>query len=174
MFSQHYFCAPHESQGSQKRVLDPLGPELQMVVSCHLGAGNRIPGPLQGWPVLLATEASFNLGLLSWGNPLPHMTQGFCSKGSKCWDLRSSMESRENSWPASNYVLEVPGHAKPLGRELQLPTILATAPDARPPPRGQVAMLTGAADPSLRERPKQWLEIKGATGSTGETGRLSE
>lgn len=54
------FLYTHECRGSQKkRVLDPLGPELQMVVSCHLGAGNRIPGPLQDWPVLLTTEASF-------------------------------------------------------------------------------------------------------------------
>ena len=32
----------HIAQEGQKRALDPLGLELQMVVSYHVGAGNQI------------------------------------------------------------------------------------------------------------------------------------
>jgi hypothetical protein len=39
------------AQGGQKRILDLLRLELQMVVSCHIGAGNQTG-------VLLSTETS--------------------------------------------------------------------------------------------------------------------
>lgn len=39
----------------EKRVLSPLELELQMIMSCSVGAGN-CPGPLREQPVLLTTE----------------------------------------------------------------------------------------------------------------------
>ena len=44
--------------GGQKRVLDPLGLELQVAVSYHGGAGELNPGPLEEEPVLLTPEPS--------------------------------------------------------------------------------------------------------------------
>jgi hypothetical protein len=43
-------CMP-SARGSQKRVSDPLEPELQMAVSCHVGPGN--PNPLEEQLVIL-------------------------------------------------------------------------------------------------------------------------
>jgi len=40
------------------RVLDPLELELQIVVSCHVGAGNLSPGTVEEQPVFLTTEPS--------------------------------------------------------------------------------------------------------------------
>lgn len=38
--------------GSQKRAPDLGGLELQVIVSCYVGAGNQTPGPLEGLMVL--------------------------------------------------------------------------------------------------------------------------
>lgn len=48
MFGLHVcLCIRHLSGalGGQKRALDPLKLELQMVVSCHVGAGNQAHAP---------------------------------------------------------------------------------------------------------------------------------
>jgi hypothetical protein len=52
-----YVCASYVCLVSrlQKRVLDCLKLELQMVVSHHVGAGNWTPGLLQEQPALLTT-----------------------------------------------------------------------------------------------------------------------
>lgn len=42
----------------QKRVLNPLGLELQVVVRHHYGYWDSILGSLEGQPVLLITEPS--------------------------------------------------------------------------------------------------------------------
>jgi hypothetical protein len=55
--------------GNQKRVLGPLELEVQMVVSCHMGAGNQTQ-VLEEQQVLLTTEPSPQL-LSSSPTPLP-------------------------------------------------------------------------------------------------------
>ena len=49
-----YVCAPCACSvlGDQKRVSDPLGLELQMAVSYHVGCWKQILGPLQEQHVL--------------------------------------------------------------------------------------------------------------------------
>ena len=47
-----------DAHRGKKMVLDPLGKQSQMVVSCHVGAGKNL-GPLEEQPVLLTTEQSF-------------------------------------------------------------------------------------------------------------------
>lgn len=49
-------CMP-SAQGGQKRVLDPLGPELQIAVSHHVGEKLN-PGPREKQPVFLPAESS--------------------------------------------------------------------------------------------------------------------
>ena len=46
-FAYVYACVPHacNARGCQKWALEPLGLELQMVVSHHVGSGNQAPGP---------------------------------------------------------------------------------------------------------------------------------
>ena len=41
--------------------LDPLEPELQMVVSHHVGTRKLNPGPLEEQPVLFSTELSLSI-----------------------------------------------------------------------------------------------------------------
>ena len=52
-------CAPCvcSAHGRQKSTLDLVGLELQMVVSCHVDAGN-LTLALEEWPVLLSSEPS--------------------------------------------------------------------------------------------------------------------
>jgi hypothetical protein len=44
------------AQECQKQASEPLDLELQMVVSCHVGAGNLTPDALQEQQFLLTTE----------------------------------------------------------------------------------------------------------------------
>lgn len=62
-----YMCFAHMSiwvahvcnvHRGQRRVADPLGPELQMAVSCAVGAGFLNPGSMEEQPVFLSTELS--------------------------------------------------------------------------------------------------------------------
>lgn len=45
-------------QGTQQKVSDPPKQELQTVVNCHEGSGNRTRGRLEEQPALLTTESS--------------------------------------------------------------------------------------------------------------------
>ena len=64
-----YVMCVSDINGKQKRVLGPLELEVQMVVSCHMGAGNQTQ-VLEEQQVLLTTEPSPQL-LSSSPTPLP-------------------------------------------------------------------------------------------------------
>lgn len=50
-----YACNVHRGQ---RKMADPLGPELQTIVSCAVGAGFLNPGSMEEQPVFLPTELS--------------------------------------------------------------------------------------------------------------------
>lgn len=60
VFCRHvYLCTiSMECLGGQRRVLDPLGLELQMEFEQPCGCWELIPGPLEEQPVILTTELS--------------------------------------------------------------------------------------------------------------------
>lgn len=50
----YLLCLP-SARGDQKIASDPLKPELSMIVSCYVGAGDE-PGPLQECQMLLSAK----------------------------------------------------------------------------------------------------------------------
>lgn len=84
-FAHTYIWGAHACNlhRGQRRVADPLGPELQMVVSCAVVAGFLNPGSMEEQPVFLPTELSLQ----------PWVPFVFCapdSRGLGSWRLISS------------------------------------------------------------------------------------
>lgn len=79
-----YVCnvCVHGTRGGQKRALDPLELELQMVIICHVGAGNQTRSSCPAanapncWAICPAPAMiSFNS---VWHQPIQQKTGPFC------------------------------------------------------------------------------------------------